>query len=622
MTHARSLRTVGVLAVVGWLAGGLIAPGSSPAPVQSPPRSQPGWAPFVEPDFPFLSSVLDARKLGPGWPADNLTPRGLILNLGHDAWACFDTDLLRMSAMWIGNGVTPASMSQGSYHVAGEKAPEGQGKLPQIAGTPWIANGIYPGWQIGDAISFADPRDPGPDPQEVGRGPIDPALGRLNAVRMAAGGTRLEYVVAGASVLEWVDARLQNDRPVIQRRFQLTGVKRPLWLIVGRHPQSQITLTVTGGLVDGNALAARVDQPDGVLAVRVSPSASPVEFQATLSLGPLTVPSGAGNDSAAAPPASTRWPQTVVTRGVLSSAASAYVIDRIALPLDNPWHRNVRLADIAFFGDGRAAAVTFDGDVWTISGLGGDLQDVRWKRFTSGLHEPLAIAVRSSELYVFDRNGIWRLRDTDGNGEADVHELFSNTFAQTAETREFASSMRAAPDGSFVIAKGGQEGTTVGRDNGSILRISPDGTEMTKLAYGLRQPFVSVHPKNGMITASDQQGNYIPSTPIHVITGTGSRYFGFIPLILPKEKYPAPIVEPLTWIPHSINASAASQVWLADARMGPLNDALIHIGYYRPEIFLVLLNRRAPRLQASVVSLTRELDFALARSVPPTVRCI
>src|SRR5256885_4416575 len=52
-------------------------------------------------------------------------------------------------------------------------------------------------------------------------------------------------------------------------------------------------------------------------------------------------------------------------------------------------------------------------------------------------------------LFRSDRNGIWRLRDTDGNGEADVHELFSNAFTQTAETREFATSMKLAPDGSF-----------------------------------------------------------------------------------------------------------------------------------------------------------------------------
>src|SRR5262245_12143381 len=41
------------------------------------------WADFVETNFPFFSSVLDARDLGKDWPNDNLTPRGLILNLGQ-----------------------------------------------------------------------------------------------------------------------------------------------------------------------------------------------------------------------------------------------------------------------------------------------------------------------------------------------------------------------------------------------------------------------------------------------------------------------------------------------------------------------------------------------------------
>jgi mono/diheme cytochrome c family protein len=52
--------------------------------------------------------------------------------------------------------------------------------------------------------------------------------------------------------------------------------------------------------------------------------------------------------------------------------------------------------------------------------------------------------------------------------------------------------------------------------------------------------------------------------------------------------------------------------------MGPLTDALIHIGYFRPELFLVRLNERASRLQAAVVSLTRAFDFApLAGAVNP-----
>src|SRR5881394_2342983 len=128
------------------------------------------WAEFVEPAFPFYSSVLDARKLGKAWPAENLTPRGLILNLGNNCWACFDTDLLRVSAIWQGRGLTSASMAQGSYHTEGEKAPEGQGKLPEIDGAVCVANGIYPGWQMGRQIHREDPRSPCPDPNEVGRG--------------------------------------------------------------------------------------------------------------------------------------------------------------------------------------------------------------------------------------------------------------------------------------------------------------------------------------------------------------------------------------------------------------------------------------------------------------------
>ncbi len=582
-------------------------------------RGEPTWAEFVEADFPFFSSVLDARTTGLGLPADNLTPRGIILNLGHECWACFDLDLLRMSAIWSGKGVTPVSMAQGSYHVAGVKAPEGQENLPQPLGTLWLVNGIYPGWQAGEKISLADPREPCPDLREVGRGPLPASAGRFKAICLVQGGVRLEYDVAGASVCEFVTAQMEEDQPVVQRRFYLNRVQQPLWLILGRKPSKGLdsfTMALTATLLAGKAVVERSEQPDGLLAVRVHPSEKPVEFQVAMGLAPNVKTWDQTRNDRMEAPASTRWAQVVTTRAALSAAKDAYVVDNIPLPLNNAWKRNVRLADLAFFKDGRAAAVTFDGDVWIISGLRGELSQVSWRRFASGLHEPLGICIRENDLFVFDRNGIWRLRDTAGGGEADAHELFSNAFAQTAETREFATGIRPAPDGSFVIAKGGQQSSTIGKHNGTVLRVSPDGKSLTVLARGLRQPFIGVNPKTGLVTASDQEGNYVPATPLHVV-GDG-QFYGFIPLMLPKEKYPAPIAEPLTWIPHSINASGAAQVWLTDAQMGPLNDALIHLGYYRPEIFLVLLNQRAPRLQAAVVSLTRNLEFApLAGAVNP-----
>ena len=79
------------------------------------------------------------------------------------------------------------------------------------------------------------------------------------------------------------------------------------------------------------------------------------------------------------------------------------------------------------------------------------------------------------------------------------------------------------------------------------------------LGYGFRQPNLSVNPRTGLVLASDQQGHYIPSTPLHVVRDR--QFYGFLSDKLPREVYPAPIAEPLTWIPHAANASALSQVW-------------------------------------------------------------
>src|SRR5262249_6485779 len=141
----KSFRNVLVFAVgLALVALWCQAAGQSANPASSV-RKPAVWGDFVETNFPFFSSALDARKLGTGFPTNNLTPRGIVLNLGNDCWACFDIDLLRMSAVWTGNGVTPVSMSQISYHSPETKAIEGQEHLPQIVGTPWLANGMYPG---------------------------------------------------------------------------------------------------------------------------------------------------------------------------------------------------------------------------------------------------------------------------------------------------------------------------------------------------------------------------------------------------------------------------------------------------------------------------------------------
>ena len=554
------------------------------------------WGEWVEADFPFFSSVLDARRDGEG--KENLTPRGLIIKLPYDTWACFDTDLLRVSAVWRGKGVSDKALAPGSYHDPSRKTLGGQFPAPQPEGKLWLGHAIIPGWQTGAKVDPTDPRTPAPSPQEVGRGPLPETLGRFESVELVGRDVILTYRVADATVRELWKATERDGHVVIERHLAVSAHAKDLLLIVGtrRHGPSQeleTGVTVTG--------PAELASDDDFFVVKVTANTTPAALCVALcdehaapAVTAQAIPTG---------PTARRWQAEVKTQVSVTDSTEAYAIDHVGLPVDNPWKRAVRTGDIQFHKDGTAVVVTLDGDVWLARGLKVGSTDVTWRRFASGLHEPMTCAVRDEEIFVFDRNGVWRLRDTNGDGEADVHDLFSNAFAQTADMREFPSTLRLGPKGEFVIAKGGQEATTIGKHNGSVLRLSADGRTATRLGYGLRQPNLSVHPRTGLVISSDQQGHYIPSTPLHIIEG--DQFYGFLSDKLPKESYPAPIAAPLTWIPHAINASALSQVWLLEAQMGPLNDQLVQICFNQPDLLRVLWNQRGAKPQASVVSVAK-----------------
>jgi len=615
-----------------------------PAPAQPAPhldaKGKPSpWGEWVEPDFPFFSSVLDCRDLGEGFPKDNLTPRGLILNLGHNLWACFDSELLRIACIWESEPgkppITMTALATGSYHVAGQKTKDGQDDLPKPVGKVWLANGLYPGWQMGDKPSFTDPREPAPSKEEVGRGPATDIL--FTRVRPFDGGMEIGVRLFG------LDAQCTiislPDTSIFGQTWELPDHKQPLLLCVGKtrpYRDGKVTAekfevfnlgrsekydefcSLQVGMISGpTATLHRSD--DGYLWLELPPSDEGHAFDISLVVDKPGVAEEAAEDEEDKP----HWPEIVSTKATLSTSTDAYVVDTIPLPVPNPWKRNVRLADIAFLNDqGDAAGVTFDGDVWLISGLKGDLKDVTWSRFASGLHEPMSIVARpanqesgikTQELFVFDRSGIWKLVDTNNDRECDRYEMFCNLFAQTAETREFPNSMKLGPNGELYISKGGQEGATRGKHNGTVIKIAPDGKSFDLIGYGLRQPFIGVHPVTGVVTASDQQGHYVPSTPLHLIEK--HHFYGHVPTIAPKEQYPETITEPLTWIPHPVNPSGATQVWLVGAKMGPLNDELIHIGYHRPELFRVLLKvpdekpGSLAHRTTTIVSFSRDLEL-------------
>src|SRR5256885_16991834 len=145
----------------------------------------------------------------------------------HDAYACFDTDLLRMAVAWRGDFVSLTTMAQVSYQQPGNK----NNAIPRVLGRPVVATGIYPGWTSGDP-TFRDPRPAGPNPDAVGRGPIAAEQGRWNGVYVAGKEAVLAYSVAGTDVREQMGSVTSAGQVGITRTFQIGATAKPLTLVI------------------------------------------------------------------------------------------------------------------------------------------------------------------------------------------------------------------------------------------------------------------------------------------------------------------------------------------------------------------------------------------------------
>jgi hypothetical protein len=192
----------------------------------------------------------------------------------------------------------------------------------------------------------------------------------------------------------------------------------------------------------------------------------------------------------------------------------------------------------------------------------------------------------------------------------DFYESFSNLVHQSIESREFPLGFAVKPGGGFLISRGGaldmgprtsrpiMPGFRAGsRHSGSILEISADGSRIETYASGLREPFIGVHPEKGIVTASDQEGHFVPATPIYLVPRGG--YHG-VPATAHRDDIP-PETPPLLWIPHNVDQSGTSQLWSTGGALGFEGDALIHLSYGRPAAYRVYMDSTSAGPQGALV---------------------
>ncbi len=162
--------------------------------------------------------------------------------------------------------------------------------------------------------------------------------------------------------------------------------------------------------------------------------------------------------------------------------------------------------------NGVVAVCTRRGDVWMIQNptMEGGGQPI-FKKFASGLHEPLGLLEYKGAIYTAQRGELTKISDTNGDGIADTYKTIYS-WPLTANYHEYSYGPALSPNNTFFVTTNlrfGEEwwrGVSEVPWRGWTLEISEDG-EMTPWATGMRSPagygFI-----NGDFFYTDNQGDW------------------------------------------------------------------------------------------------------------------
>jgi hypothetical protein len=562
---------------------------------------------LLQTDFPFQGACISAK-----FPDDNTAMKGLAIRLGNDAAMLFDTDLLRMAAGWSGGYINTRGVVFDGSH----------GQNPSIIGEQAFGTAPVPGVAAGDGV-FVDQR---PEPF----GPIDATQGRWDGMYVNGMDVLLGYTVRGTKIYEQPSSVAVQGEIGYVRTFRLEPsregesiqqVKQAFSLLLADVDAAQVTtgrdgvtFVGAGGQVTriaatGLPKGAELNVRGGRVSLKIAEGTQASLFKVTIWRGVEAAAKHFSALAAGAPEMNSffeggtrRWHESVVLQGQLDTSATpdgAYVTDSITSPERNPWNRRVRFGGFDFFKGGtRAAFCTHDGDIWIVSGIDEKLERLEWTRFASGLYEPLGLVIVDDVIYVSARDGILRFYDLNGNGEADYYENFNNEVMSTRGFHEFVFDLQRDAAGNFYFAKAnpvnsGGRGFGAGGGNGvvcshagGLFRVSPDGRKFEVIARGFRAPNGIGVRADGQVTTSDNEGTWVPTTPINWVDGKA--FHGVINSMTPPE-LAEKFVPPIMWLSHGdYDNSGGGQIWVTSDKWGPYKGEMLHESYGKSSLYLVM----------------------------------
>ena len=505
------------------------------AQVTTPPTTG-----FLESNAPFLRSALLIKD-------NNRVRRGLLIPLGQNHWACFDPDLLRWAAYWQAPTDKPPltydSMAAVSYPRKKAKAKS----APSLLGIIISQSPELPGFGPQE-----DPRATLFDKPDTKVGPLPPSQARWLGHHLSGSQVILNYRLGETLISETVS---HDSKQSFTRTLKVGPHSRPLSLQVSpifQHLHGENAQLSEGRLILQPSSSTRI------ISLGSQPI-TPAPFPELIPANPIDH-------------------KPLLAKNPSHKSQGAFTTRSIAFPDGD---RFIRPTDIAFLSDGTGLLSTLDGDIWKISNI--ETSTSSWSRIATGIFEPISLETTPDDrIFVLGRDQVTELIDQNGDTIIDHYRNASDAFLQTLQTRDYATSLAIEKNGDFLIAKGGIYSskkkrtieTELSTHRGTITRLSADGTTSQVLADGLRLPYVGLR-EDGSIFASDQQGHYVPSTPLHLIKKKPT-FLGHTPTNYQKRKTAD---EPLLWYPYQANRSGAAFATTSAQALPDLQNTFLQISW-------------------------------------------
>jgi glucose/arabinose dehydrogenase len=156
---------------------------------------------------------------------------------------------------------------------------------------------------------------------------------------------------------------------------------------------------------------------------------------------------------------------------------------------------------------GKVAVGTRRGEVWVIdNAYDPDPKKAKFSRFAHGLHEVLGLAWKDGWLYVTQRPDVTRIKDTDGDGKADVFEVVAAGWGLSGDYHEYAFGSRFDRNGDIwiTLCLTGSF-TSDAKFRGWAGRVTRDG-KFVPTTSGVRSPGGVGFNAEGDVFYTDNQG--------------------------------------------------------------------------------------------------------------------